>query len=68
MGHVLIENRSDLVVDAELTEASGTAERDAALLFLRRQDHPARRLLDEHQGTDAEREDLRLAQDLRRLA
>jgi hypothetical protein len=31
MGHVLIENRNGLVVDAELTAAAGTAERDAAL-------------------------------------
>ena len=34
MGHVLIENRSGLVVDAELTAATGTAERDAALVML----------------------------------
>jgi transposase len=30
-GHVLIENRHGLLVDAELTQATGTAERDAAL-------------------------------------
>jgi len=29
-GHVLVENRHGLVVDAELTAATGTAERDAA--------------------------------------
>ena len=28
MGHVLMENRHGLVVDGDLTEASGTAERD----------------------------------------
>jgi transposase len=31
MGHVLMENRNGLVVNARLTEASGYAERDAAL-------------------------------------
>jgi transposase len=31
LGHVLMENRSGLVVNARLTEASGFAERDAAL-------------------------------------
>jgi transposase len=31
MGHVIMENRNGLVVDARLTEATGTAERDAAL-------------------------------------
>jgi len=30
MGHVLMENRNGLVVDARLTQASGTAEREAA--------------------------------------
>jgi transposase len=30
-GHVLVENRHGLVVEAELTPATGTAERDAAL-------------------------------------
>jgi transposase len=30
-GHILIENRHGLLVDAELTQATGTAERDAAL-------------------------------------
>lgn len=32
-GNVLIENRNGLVVDAELLEANGTAERDAALVM-----------------------------------
>src|SRR6185295_4446718 len=31
MGHILIENRNGLIVDACLTEANGTAERSAAL-------------------------------------
>ena len=34
LGHVITENRSGLVVDARLTIASGTAERDAALEML----------------------------------
>jgi transposase len=34
MGHVLMENRNGLVVDARLTEANGTAEREAALEML----------------------------------
>jgi transposase len=34
MGHVLMENRNGLVVDAELTQATGTAEREAALTML----------------------------------
>lgn len=31
MGHVLMENRHGLVVDAQVTQATGTAEREAAL-------------------------------------
>jgi transposase len=34
MGHALMENRNGLVVDAELTRATGTAERLAALAML----------------------------------
>ena len=36
MGHVLMENRHGLVVDATLTHATGTAEREAALTMLGR--------------------------------
>ena len=36
LGHVLTENRHGLVVDVELTEAGGYAERDAALAMLER--------------------------------
>ena len=36
MGHLLIENRSALIVDAELTPATGYAERDAATDMLKR--------------------------------
>lgn len=34
LGHVLMENRNGLVVDVELTQATGTAERKAALKML----------------------------------
>lgn len=34
MGHVLMENRNGLVVDEQLTHATGTAEREAALAML----------------------------------
>lgn len=37
MAHVLMENRNGLVVDAELTEANGTAERAAALDMMDRE-------------------------------
>ena len=43
MGHVLMENRNGLVVDAGLTQATGTAEREAALAMVEpRADRPAR--------------------------
>lgn len=34
MGHILTENRHGLIVDARLTEANGTAEREAALAMV----------------------------------
>ena len=37
MGHLLMENQSGLIVDAMLTPASGTTEREAALAMLGRQ-------------------------------
>jgi hypothetical protein len=43
LGHVLMENRKGLIVDAMLTHADGTAERDAALLMLHRQRQARRR-------------------------
>ncbi len=46
-GHVLMENRHGLVVDVDLTEATGRAEREAALRMLRRQRRRA------HRGTVA---------------
>ncbi len=36
-GHVLMENRNGLVVDLAITQATGTAEREAALQMLERQ-------------------------------
>lgn len=36
MGHLLIENRSGLIIDAELTQATGYAERDCATTMLAR--------------------------------
>ena len=36
MGHLLIENRSGLIIDAELTQATGYAERDCATVMLER--------------------------------
>ncbi len=36
MGHLLIENRTGLIVDAELTQATGYAERDCATDMLKR--------------------------------
>ena len=40
MGHVLMDHREGLVVDVELTEATGSAEREAAFTMLDR--HPSR--------------------------
>lgn len=37
LGHVLMENRNGMIVDALLTRADGTAERDAALILMHRQ-------------------------------
>jgi hypothetical protein len=31
MGHLMMENRNGLIIDARLTEANGTAERSTAL-------------------------------------
>jgi transposase len=45
LGHVLMENRNGLIVDAMLTQADGTAERDAALLMLHRQSRKLRRVM-----------------------
>ena len=44
MGHVLMENRNALIVEAALTQASGTAEREAALAMLDRRKARSRRV------------------------
>jgi transposase len=36
-GHILVENRHGLIVDVEVTQATGTAEREAALVMLTRE-------------------------------
>ena len=41
-GNLLTENRNGLIVDAELFQANGTAERDAALVMLERVGTPGR--------------------------
>ena len=54
MGHLLMENRSGLIVDAMLTPASGTAEREAALGMLGRQAGRHRATIGADKGYDAE--------------
>ena len=51
-GHVLMEHRHGLVVDVELSCASGTAEREAALKMLDRQRARGRRTLAGDKGYD----------------
>ena len=54
MGHALMENRSGLVVEAELTQANGRAERAAAEAMIVRHSPGARRLtLGADKGYDA---------------
>lgn len=43
MGHLLMENRHGLIVDVEITHASGTAERQAALAMLERRSNRNKR-------------------------
>jgi transposase len=43
MGHALMENRNGLVVQAQLGQASGTAEREAAIEMVHRQSPGSRR-------------------------
>ena len=45
MGHLLMENANALIVDAALTRASGTAEREAALAMLGRRGKGRRKTL-----------------------
>ncbi|TSE31408.1 Transposase DDE domain protein [Tepidimonas thermarum] len=44
MGHILMENRNGLIVDVEITHASGTAEREAALVMLGRRSNTNKRI------------------------
>ena len=51
-GNVLIENRNGLVVDTELRQCSGTAERDAAMIMAERVDGVERITLAADKGYD----------------
>lgn len=53
MGHVLMENRNGLAVDAALTQATGTAEREAALVMLDRRRRRGRITLGADKAYDA---------------
>ena len=53
MGHVLMENRNGLVVDAALTHANGTGEREAALTMLDRRGSRRRITLGADKAYDA---------------
>ena len=61
MGHVLMENRNGLAVDAALTRATGTAEREAALAMLGRRRRSCRITL----GADKAYDVTAFVQDLR---
>jgi transposase len=52
LGHVVTENRNGLVVDVRLTQATGTAERDAALEMLTRKAVEKRVTLGADRGYD----------------
>ena len=62
-GHVLVENRHGLVVDAELTPAHGHAEHDALLWMAERLEGDHRVTL----GGDKAYDDARLVEQLRRM-
>lgn len=61
IGHVLMENRNGLAVDGSVTEASGTAEREAALAMLDRRTRRGRITLGADKAYDVRQfvEDLR---------
>ncbi len=44
LGHALMENRNGLIVDAQATHATGTAERETALVMIERTRKPSRRV------------------------
>lgn len=56
MAHVLMENRHGLVADFEVTEASGTAERDAAVTMLDRNERRKRKAKRKQQRTSRTRD------------
>lgn len=51
-GNLMIENRNGLIVDAELFQANGTAERDAALVMVERIPHVERVTVAADKGYD----------------
>jgi hypothetical protein len=61
IGHVLMENRNGLAVDGRITQASGTAEREAALAMLDRRKRRGRITLGADKAYDVRQcvEDLR---------
>lgn len=54
MGHVLTENRNGLVIDTRLTQAKGTAEREAALDMLAQLPGEARKTVGADKAYDTE--------------
>ena len=64
LGHVLMENRHGLVVNTRLTQATGTAEREAALALVRKRPGRQRVTLggDKNYDTHAFVQDLRAVQ------
>ena len=66
MGHALMENRNGLVVQAHLTQASGTAEREAAILMIDRQSPGSTRRIT--LGADKGYDAASFAGDLRQMA
>lgn len=54
MGHVLTENRNGLVVDTRLTQANGTAEREAAIEMLAQLPGEARKTVGADKAYDTE--------------
>lgn len=51
-GHLMTENRNGLIVDAELTQATGTAEREAALTMISRLPGVSRKTVGADKGYD----------------
>ena len=62
MGHLLMENRHGLIVDAELTQATGKAEREAALTLIDRMSQTGKHIT---LGADKAYDVMDFVQDLR---